>query len=230
MSPHLPTAASRMRGTPTPAFLSVALLAAIVISLIVWASQSELEEVTRGQGRVVPSSKEQVIQSLDAGVLTEMLVREGDPVEKGQLLLRIDDTRASANFREYQAKSAALAASVARLRAEAYGGRPEFPDDVKREPALVRREVEAFTARRKSLDEMVSGLTRGMALLDREIQITEPMVARGLVSEVELLKLKRQRNDLSVQVAERQNKFRVDAAADLLRYESELAQARESMI
>ena len=218
------------RELPWFGFLSVALLAGLILAFVLWAYNAELEEVTRGQGRVVPSSREQVIQSLDPGVLTEMLVHEGQEVEKGQLLLRIDDTRASALYREMQAKSAALAASAARLRAEAYGGKLEFPPEVRAQPELLRRETEAYNARRRSLDEMVSGLTNGMKLLDREVQITEPMVARGLVSEVELLRLKRQRNDLALQLADRQNKFRVEAAADLLKYESELAQSRETML
>ena len=217
-------------GTPWLSFLSVSLLAGLLVAFVIWAWTSQLEEVTRGQGRVIPSSREQVIQSLDPGVLTEMLVREGDEVEKGQLLLRIDDTRASALFRELQAKNAALAASAARLRAEAYGSALEFPPEVRAEPALLKRETEAYQARRRALEETVSGLTQGMKLLDREVSITEPMVARGLVSEVELLRLKRQRNDLALQLSDRQNKFRVEAAADLLKYESELSQTRESVL
>ncbi|HMM52914.1 MAG TPA: HlyD family type I secretion periplasmic adaptor subunit [Burkholderiaceae bacterium] len=215
---------------PWLVFLSIALMFAVVGSFVWWAAASELEEVTRGQGRVVPSSKEQVIQSLDPGVLTEMRVREGDSVEKDQLLLRIDDTRATALLRELQAKTHALAASAARARAEAYGGRLEFPAEVRSAHELIRRETEAYNARRRALDDSVEALRNGMRLLDREIEITEPMVGRGLVSEVELLRLKRQRNDLALQMADRQNKFRTDAAADLIRFESELAQARETLV
>ena len=92
---------------PWLAFASVALLAAMLGAFLLWASRAELEEVTRGNGRVIPSSKEQVIQSLETGVLTELLVREGDRVERDQPLLRIDDTRASALYRELQGKAAA---------------------------------------------------------------------------------------------------------------------------
>ncbi len=211
-------------------FGSTMLLAALLAAFVFWAANSRLEEVTRGQGRVVPSSKEQVIQSLDPGVVTELLVREGDLVEKDQLLLRIDDTRASALFREQQAKVAGLAASAARLRSEAYGSKLEFPAEVRAMPALLKRETEAYTSRRRALDESVEALVRGTALLDREIQITDPMVKRGLVSEVELLRLQRQRNDLALQITERQNKYRADAAAELIRVESELSQTRESAI
>lgn len=223
---------SALKGNDRPwlVFLSIALMFAVVGSFVWWAAASELEEVTRGQGRVVPSSKEQVIQSLDPGVLTGMLVREGDSVEKDQLLLRIDDTRATAMLRELQAKTYALAASAARARAEAYGGRPEFPPEVRASPELIRRETEAFNARRRALDDSVEALRNGMKLLDREIEITEPMVGRGLVSEVELLRLKRQRNDLALQMADRQNKFRTDAAADLIKFEAELSQSRETLV
>jgi adhesin transport system membrane fusion protein len=216
--------------SPRLAFLSIALMLLTLGGFILWASQAELEEVTRGQGRVVPSSKEQVIQSLDPGILTELLVREGDVVEKGQLLLRIDPTRAEAMYRELEAKAVALAATAARLRAEAYGGKLEFPDRVKAHPEVLRREVDVYKSRIRALEESLAGLNRGIALLDREISITEPMVGRGLVSEVELLRLKRQRNDLALQAADRRNKFGADAAADLTKVEAELAQANETLI
>ena len=215
---------------PWLAFMSIALMLAVVGGFVWWAAASELEEVTRGQGRVVPSSKEQVIQSLDPGVLTEMLVREGDSVDKDQVLLRVDDTRATAMLRELQAKTHALAAAAARARAEAYGGKPEFPAEARASPALIRRETEAFNARRRAIDDSAESLRRGMTLLDREIEITEPMVGRGLVSEVELLRLKRQRNDLALQLTDRQNKFRTEAAADLIKFEAELSQARETLV
>lgn len=215
---------------PRLIFGSVLLIAAVLGAFLLWAAQSELEEVTRGQGRIVPSSREQVIQSLDAGVLTELRVREGDLVEKDQLLLKVDDTRAAALYREQQSKVSSLGALAARLRTEAYGSKLDFPEDVRSNKALVKRETEAYTARKRGIDDSVTGLVKGMTLLEREIAITEPMVARGLVSEVELLKLKRQRNDLQLQVVDRQNKFRIDAATELSRVESDLAQARESSI
>jgi adhesin transport system membrane fusion protein len=215
---------------PWLAFASVALLAAMLGAFLLWASRAELEEVTRGNGRVIPSSKEQVIQSLETGVLTELLVREGDRVEKDQPLLRIDDTRASALYRELQGKAAALAAQAARLRAEAFGTALQFPPEVQRQPALVRRETEAYVARKRALDDGARALERGIVLLDREIEIIEPLSARGLVSEVEVLRLKRQRNDQALTLSDRQNRYRADAASELNRVEAELAQTRETAI
>src|SRR5690606_29320834 len=92
------------------------------------------------------------------------------------------------------------------------------------------RETDVYKSRVRALEESLAGLNRGIALLDREISITEPMVGRGLVSEVELLRLKRQRNDLALQAADRRNKFSADAAADLTKVESELAQTNETLI
>ena len=219
-------------GGPAPrrpwlAFMSVTLLAGLLGAFLFWAAHAELEEVTRGNGRVIPSSKEQVIQSIETGVLSQMLVREGDRVEKDQPLLRIDDTRASALYRELQGKVAALAAQAARLRAEAYGSALQFPPEA-RLPALVRRETDAFEARRRALDEGVEALRRGIVLLDREIEIVEPLVARGLVSEIEALRLKRLRNDQSLQLADRTNRYRAEAAGELNKVEAELAQTRET--
>lgn len=215
---------------PWLAFLSITMMALLLATFFGWAALSELEEVTRGQGRVIPSSREQVIQILDPGILTEMLVREGDLVKKGQLLLRVDDTRASALFRELEAKTIALAASAARLRAEAYGGAPRYPAQVLAAPDIAKRENQAFEARTGALETSLAGLKKGAALLDREIAITEPMVKRGLVSEVELLRLKRQQNEMLLQASDRRDKFRADAAADLIKFDTELAQARESLL
>lgn len=92
-----------------------------------WASWFELDEITRGQGKVIPTSREQVIQSLDSGVLSELLVREGSVVEKDQVLLRIDDARSGAVYREAHEKYLALSALAARLKAEAYGTALVFP-------------------------------------------------------------------------------------------------------
>lgn len=215
---------------PWLAFMSVGLLALMLVAFFVWAAYSELEEVTRGQGRVIPSSREQVIQSLEPGILTELKVREGSVVTKGQLLLRIDDTRASAMFRELEAKTVSLAVSAARLRAEAYGGKLEFPEEVSKFPEVKKREERAYRTRTRALETSLRGLKRGVALLDKEIKITSPMVKRGLVSEVELLRLRRQRNELAVKISDRRDKFRSDAAADLIKFESELSQSRESLI
>lgn len=193
-----------------------------------WASFFELDEITRGQGKVIPSSREQVIQSLDSGVMSELYVREGSVVEKDQILLRIDDARSGAVYREAQEKYLALLALAARLKAEAYGTALVFPDELKSEPALIRQEMQAFNARKLALSESLRAVDASLASVTRELTITEPMVKQGVMSEVELLRLKRQQSELMGQRAERQNRYLTDANNELVRVSSELSQTKES--
>ncbi|QTD45389.1 HlyD family type I secretion periplasmic adaptor subunit [Ottowia testudinis] len=205
---------------------TIGLLALLLATFVVWAYFSNVEEVTRGQGSVIPSSREQIIQSLDPGTLSEMLVKEGDLVDAGQALVRLDTVRSSAVYREAQNKVEALQAAAARLRSEAHGVPLRFPPEVSRE--LVTRETAAYQARTRAVSEMVAGLQRSKALLDKEIAITEPMAAKGVVSEVEILRMKRQSNELQLQMTDRRTKFQSDANTELVRVEAELAQSSEA--
>ena len=198
-----------------------------LVVFVIWAYNSPIEEVTRGQGNVIPSSREQVVQSLDPGIITEILVKEGDIVEKGQVLLKLDDTRSSAVLRESEAKVQNLEAMIARLKAEAYGKELSFPKNVSNE--LRQREHAAYVARRRAVTDAVSSLTASKAALDKEIEITAPMVAQGVVSEVELLRMRRQSSELTLQITERRNRYMADANNELVQAESELAQAKENM-
>lgn len=186
-----------------------------------------MEEVTRGQGSVIPSSREQIVQSLDPGIIHEMKVKEGDIVEKGQILLTLDDTRSSAVLRESEAKVLNLQAIVTRLQSEAYGVPLNFSEEIP--DSIKEREQAAYLARYRLMLDAVNGLSQSKALIDREIAITEPMVKRGVMSEIELLRLQRQSSDLAQQISDRKNKYATDANNELVQSESELAQARENM-
>lgn len=193
-----------------------------------WAALFQLDEVTRGQGKVIPASREQVVQSLDSGVVTEILVREGSAVRKDDVLIRLDDGRSGPVFREAREKKVALQAMAARLRAEAQGRPLEFGRDIPVD--LAARERQTFQARRQQLDEALVSLKRAQEALNREIAMTEPMTREGLMSEVELLRLRRQQADLTGQINDRRNRYVADAANELMRVESELAQTRENAI
>lgn len=208
-------------------FWVIILFFLFLVVFVVWAYNSPVEEVTRGNGNIIPSSREQVIQSLDPGIVTEIMVKEGDMVEKDQILMKLDDTRSSAVLRESEAKVENLEATVARLKAEAYGTKLSFPDSVG--PELRRREIAAYKARRQAMTDAVSGLSQSKAALDREIAITAPMVAEGVVSEVELLRMRRDSADLATQISERRNRYKADANNELLQAESELAQSKENV-
>jgi adhesin transport system membrane fusion protein len=185
---------------------------------LAWAGFFELDEITRGQGKVIPTSREQVIQSLDTGVLSEMLVREGSAVEKDQVLLQIDDSRSGAVFREAQEKFMALSAQAALI----------FPPEVLKETALVQQESMAYTARKRALTESLRSLDISLAAVSRELTMTEPLVSQGVMSEVELLRLRRQQSELMGQRAERLNRYLTDANNELVRVASELSQTKEN--
>lgn len=202
--------------------------AGVLLFGLIWAAVFSLDEITRGQGKVIPSSREQVIQSLDSGVLREMLVREGDVVEKDQVLLQMDDARSGAGFREAHEKYMALLALASRLRAESSDVALTFPDELKDEPQLISQETQAYKARKQALAESLRALDASLSAITREIALTEPLVKGGVMSEVELLRLKRQQADLMGQRADRKNRYITDANNDLTRVSSELSQTKEN--
>lgn len=210
--------------------LTIWVLGIGLMGFFVWAYSFELEEITRGQGRVIPMSKAQVVQSLDAGILTELNVREGDTVKAGQQLLRIDDARTGPLYREAVEKWLGLSAQAARLRAEALGTEIEFAPELESHPQIMTRERAAYAARRQALDEQVMSMERSMALITREIEMVEPLVDKGVISEVEVLRLSRQRSDIQAGIAERKNRYYTDANNELVKVETEMAMARENAL
>lgn len=212
----------------TASMVVLLLIAAVFFGLLIWAYFARVEEITKGEGRVIPSSREQVIQSLEGGILEQMNVREGDVVEAGQVLLKIDPTRAGASYREAQSKALALKGQLVRLRSEAYGQPLVFPADVIAVPSIVSAETEAYNARKQALDEGISGLQKSLSLANGELAVSERLAKQGLISDVEILRMKRQANEFNLQISERRNKYRSDANAELTRVESELAQSVES--
>lgn len=186
---------------------------AVVVLLLVWAAFATVEEVTRGEGRVIPSRQLQVVQSLDGGVVSEILVREGEVVEADQLLLRIDETRATSGVRENAAQGFALRARQARLRALAEGTtfRPPATEGTE-EQRIVDEERRLYEARLSELNTLLSinqqqlaqrqqelaemrarrtAAERSLELSQQELAQTRPLLASGAVSQVDILRLER---------------------------------------
>jgi adhesin transport system membrane fusion protein len=206
------------------------MLILILVSFTVWASVTRVEEVTRGNGKVISDSGDQVIQSLEGGILAKLNVKEGDKVEAGQVLLEIDATRANAVYKEGYNKMVALQAAAARLRAEAYSRPLNFPPGLRQYPEVVSNETLAYNSRRQALDQSVAELRHSLQLAEQEVQMSEQLMARGLISDIELLRMKRQANDFRLQIAERESKYRAEANSELGRVESDLAQSRENVV
>ena len=206
------------------------LMLTAVFTAIVWAFVARVDQVTKAEGRVVADGREQVIASLEGGILNKMLVREGMVVEKGQDLLLLDPTRYEAQQNEGQAKLVALKGTLSRLVAESTGRRLLFPPEVLAQPVIVQGESESYAARRQALEEGVAVNRRSLALLNRELAMAQRMSAKGLMSEVEVMRLQRQGNDLTLQIQERINRFRQEASTELVKARTELAQLEEQMV
>lgn len=191
-----------------------------------WASAFELDEVATGAGRVIPTSREQVIQSQEGGIVSRLHVREGDLVEPGQVLARLDPTRLEATVEESASRMRAALASAARLRAEVSGDPLEFPGEVHEDPDLVRTETALYHSRRESLQESSRGLARALALVNQEIGLTEPLVARGAASDVELLRLRRQANELQNKLTDLRTQYFVTAREELARANAQVLEQR----
>lgn len=184
-----------------------------LIVLVLWASFGNIDEVVRGQGKVVPSRQIQVVQSLDGGIVEEILVRPGEKVELGQVLLRIDPTRFTASLGENKAESLALQAKAARLEALATGEAFQVPEAlVKEAPKLIEMERRFWETKNQELQTNVSiasdqlnqrrqelreteanrdHAASSCRLTSEELRVTEPLLKSGAVSEVDLLRLQR---------------------------------------
>ena len=195
--------------------------AILIILLFTWASYAVLEEVTSGTGVVVPSSREQVIQSLAGGVVSELLVREGDVVEAGQVLAVLDPTVSGAEMEELAARYRSLLARVARLQAEVSGSAVEFPEELNDFPDLKRAEQSLYQQRQDNI-KRATGLIQGsLESLREEHSIISRLVETGASSNVELLRLRRDINEHEMRLEEIDKQYRVAAQEELTRVTAE---------
>lgn len=202
----------------------------LMVMFLLWATHFELDEVTVGVGKVVPSSHEQIIQSLEGGILKELKVHEGDVVEAGQVLALLDPTQIDSGVQESQSRLRAALATSARLQAETEGRELVFPPEVQEDPALVAAETALYRSRRENLKKSLSGLSEALDLINRELRLTSSLVARGAASDVEVLRLKRQANDLQSKLNDTQNQYDVKAREDLAKANAEAASQRSVII
>lgn len=199
---------------PRGSRIAVWFVAIATLCLLVWAAVADLDEVARGEGKVIPSGQIKVLQSLDGGIVSDILVKEGQQVTQGQLLLTIDPTRFVSSLRENRAQYMAVLARAARLEALATGKAFVPPKEVQQEaPEIVEQEKAAYEARKAELDATLDvarqqlsqrrqelkevtarrdQATQAYTLSDRELEMTRPLLKTGAVSEVELLRLERE--------------------------------------
>ncbi|MFW0699449.1 HlyD family efflux transporter periplasmic adaptor subunit [Pantoea sp. R13S299] len=202
----------------------------MLLLFFIWASNFELDEVTVGVGKVVPSSHEQIIQSLEGGILKELRVHEGDVVAAGQVLALLDPTQIDSGVQESTSRLRAALATAARLQAETAGTPLTFPPEVLAVPPLVAAETALYHSRRENYTKTISGLTEALSLINRELQLTSSLVAKGAASNVEVLRLKRQANDLQSKLNDAENQYIVQAREELAKANAEAASQRSIII
>ena len=204
---------ARLQQEPLRARRLLRLAAGVLGLLVIWAYFAELDEVTRGEARVVPTSQVQIIQSVDGGVVEALLVKEGQVVDAGQLLMRVDPTRFVSTMQESRAAQLSYQAKALRLEALTRGNPFNPPAELVREaPDIVAQELRLYESRRaeigaqlyisqaqlsqrqQELNEVLARrdqAERSLELMNKELNATRPMIATGAVSEVEVLRLER---------------------------------------
>ncbi|EPO6591490.1 TPA: HlyD family type I secretion periplasmic adaptor subunit [Enterobacter roggenkampii] len=204
-------------------------LFALLAAFIAWASLFHLDEVTTGSGKVIPSSHEQVIQSLEGGIIHSLMVREGDIVERGQQLAQLDRTKTESSVLESESRLNAALATAARLRAEVNDTELTFPEELDDDVELVKQETALYQSRRESLEKGLAGLRQGAELVQRELSLTRPLVTQGAASKVEVLRLERQKNELENKITEMKNQYYVRAREELAKANAEIEAQRSVM-
>ncbi len=206
------------------------LLIGFLVVAVSWAAIARVDVVTKAQGRVVPDGREQIIASLEGGILREIAVREGAEVSAGQILAQLDPTRVAAMQNEGYARRLALLASQARLQAEANDVPLNFPTMLADHPAITDGEREAYMARQRGLNDALNASRESLNLLRREMRIGEELAASGMMPKIEVMRLQRQVSDLEQERQERINQFRQQASSELVRVRNEMALLDEQLV
>jgi adhesin transport system membrane fusion protein len=194
-----------------------------------WAYFANIDQVTRASGVVIPSSRSQIIQSPEGGILEMLLVKEGDIVEKNTVLARLERTKTESAYLEARAKAASLKAAVARLNAEIYGGLPKFPPEVEKYPELRFMQMALYNKRHSAIEQEVAALEKILVLAKRELDMNKPLLAQGDVSQTDVIRLERQVADIEAQITNKRNKYFQDAAAEQSKAQDELAGVEQTL-
>ncbi|WP_413484478.1 HlyD family type I secretion periplasmic adaptor subunit [Morganella psychrotolerans] len=235
-----PTPETNLRGVPffyggqhepgLPRLVSLILvISGFFIILLIWAALSDVDEITKGQGKIIPSSREQVVQSLEGGILSSLEVREGAIVEKGQAIAYLDETRFESSLDESRSRYKANLIKSARLNAEVSGSEFVIPELVKKDTALVEAEQRLYKSRKERLGQSIKGVNNSLQLYRREEMILQRLVKSGASSEVELIRLKRTISELESKKQELHNEYVVNAREQLAESNKELEELESVM-
>lgn len=205
----------------TGAVRLIVISTALILVTVIWAWFGVLDEVSTGTGKVIPSSRDQVLQSLEGGILTELYVHEGDQVQAGQVVARLDATRSQSNVGESAARYRAALAAAARLNAEVNDQPLSFPAELNKFPDLIASETRLYKTRRAQLTDATAQFKESLALANRELAITQRLAKTGAASSVEVLRLQRDKSDLELKLTDMRSQYYVQAREELAKANAE---------
>ena len=202
----------------------------LVFGFIAWSMWARLDQITRAPGQIIPSGRVQVLQSTNGGEIARILVREGDKVRRGQLLMTLNPTQVTAGVDEARARVAALKSTRARVEAELFGRPLRFPADVSAFPEFVANERSLYAKRKGALADQLTALTRMEGLSRQELALNEPLVKSGDVSRSEVLRMERAVSDIAAQRTNIQNKYIQDLQTEYTKVNEELVSAEQQLV
>lgn len=205
----------------TGAVRLIVISTALILVTVIWAWFGVLDEVSTGTGKVIPSSRDQVLQSLEGGILTELYVHEGDQVQAGQVVARLDATRSESNVGESAARYRAALAAASRLNAEVNDQPLSFPAELNKFPDLIASETRLYKTRRAQLTDATAQFKESLALANRELAITQRLAKTGAASSVEVLRLQRDKSDLELKLTDMRSQYYVQAREELAKANAE---------
>lgn len=200
-----------------------------IILILTWASVARIDQVTRGQGQIISTARTQDVQSPDGGRITEILVKEGQQVTRGQLLAVLEKERALAAVDDSSHKIAALRITLTRLQAEMTGKNLIFADDLKSYDDFIANQTELYQRRRQALDADLAALQKMRQLAQQELTLNEPLLTQGDVSRVDIIRLQRQVADLDAQIANRENRYLQETQTQMTETQEKLSSEQEQL-
>jgi adhesin transport system membrane fusion protein len=207
----------------------ILLLSACLAAFIAWAGYFEIDQTVHTSGQVILSARTQLVQTADGGVLKELTVQEGDTVTSGQLLAVLEKERVQASLEETRSRIMSLKAALLRAKAEVQFAAPQFGPEFKSYPEFVSAQQGLYMQRKRSLDEELRTMQDALAMAMQEKRMNDNLLKSGDVSELDVLRAKRQVTEIEGRIATTKNKYLQDTRTELTRIEDELSSQNQKL-
>ncbi len=201
----------------------------VILLVLAWASVARIDQVTRAQGQVIATARTQEVQSPEGGRITQLRVKEGQHVQRGELLAVLEKERASAAVGDSANKIAALAITLARLQAEMTGKPLQFDASLHPYRHFIENQTELYQRRRQAIEMDISTLKQMRQLAQEELAMNQPLLAKGDVSRADIIRLQRQVTDFDAQIVNRQNRYLQETQTQMTEAQEKLSSEQEQL-